>query len=383
MINDINRARVSDKSVLIVQPYVPAYRMTFFDRLIAELALHGVRCRVAAASPPAEQSARGDAVRAPWIVDYRPRRLKFMGRTIGLGGARHLWDEEDGVIVGLLGSSLDTTRAIVEGRRRRLKVGLWGHVKPYVNAGNRLDLAIEAWQLRNCSRVFAYTPGGHAYAVSKGVDPGLVTTVMNATDTSRLVAARDSLTSEEVFDFMKTHNLKKGRTVGYIGGLDASKRIGFLAETLDQLWLSDPDIKVVVGGRGSEAHLLDAARSRGQVAMLGYASPEDQALIGRVSSALVMPGRIGLVAVDALVLQRPILTTQWPYHAPEHEYLVESKTCFSSPNNVLSYADLIRSFLNSKVRSSTGVGARDWEYPTLDKMVDNFSIGVLKMLDLK
>ncbi|WP_308930055.1 glycosyltransferase [Arthrobacter sp. SLBN-112] len=367
---------------MIVQPYVPEYRMSFFNRLIEELDSYGVRCRVAAASPHAEQSARGDAVQAPWIVEYSPREFKLMGKTIGLGGARRLWNEEDGVIVGLLGSSVDTTRAIIDGRRKGLKVGLWGHVKPYVNNGNSVDLAIEAWQLRNCNQVFAYTQGGRDYAISKGVDPRLVTTVMNATDTSRLVRARDSLSSDLVSDFMQAHNLRKHRTLGYVGGLDGSKRIDFLAETLDQLWITDPDIKIVIGGRGSEAHLLDTARSRGQVTMLGYASPEDQALIGRISSAIVMPGRIGLVAVDALVLQLPILTTRWPYHAPEYEYLVESSTCFSSADNVLSYANLIRSFLDLEARSNRQPNITDWEFPTIDKMVDNFSIGTLKMLDI-
>lgn len=382
MLNDIRRTPAWRKSILIVQPYVPAYRVTFFNRLIEQLDAHGVRCRVAAASPSAEQSARGDAVTAPWIVDYSPREFKVMGKTIGLGGARHLWTDEDGVIVGLLGSSVDTTRAIIDGRRSRLKVGLWGHVKPYVSAGNPLDLAVEAWQLRNCDRVFAYTHGGHDYALSKGVDPRRVTTVMNATDTSRLIRARDSLSSAVVDEFMKAHNLKEDRTVGYIGGLDGSKRIGFLAETLDQLWLTDPDIKVVVGGRGSEAHLLDAARSRGQVVMLGYASPEDQALIGHVSSAFVMPGRIGLVAVDALVLQRPILTTQWPYHAPEYEYLVESSTCFSSINSVLAYTDLIRGFLSSQTRLDKRPVPDKWTFPSVDQMVHNFARGVLEMVDV-
>jgi glycosyltransferase involved in cell wall biosynthesis len=182
---------------------------------------------------------------------------------------------------------------------------------------------------------------------------------------------------------METHRLKAGRTLGFIGGLDSSKRIDFLAATLDRLWESDPDIKVVVGGRGSDAHLLDAARSRGQVAMLGYASVDDQALIASVSSALVMPGRIGLVAVDALVLRVPILTTAWPYHAPEHEYLVESMTRFTSSDDVNSYASLIRCFLKDNADMSLSQDGRDWTFPTMNAMVENFSSGVLNMLGHK
>lgn len=382
MVKHVSNRPVQQKSILIVQPYVPIYREAFFARLISCLDSHGVRCRVAAASPQAGQSARGDAVRADWIVDYSPRQFQVMGKTIGLGGARRLWRDEDGVIVGLLGSSLDTTRAIIDARRHRIRVGLWGHVKPYVNSGNPLDLAIEAWQLRNCDHVFAYTCGGTDHAVAKGVEPQRVTTVMNATDTSRLIQARNSLSAAAVFNFMEAHHLNKGRTLGYIGGLDGSKRIDFLAEALDHLWLTDPDIRIVVGGRGSDEHLLEAATSRGQVIMMGYASAEDQALIAAVSSALVMPGRIGLVAVDALVLKVPILTTQWPYHAPEHEYLTESRTRFTSANTVSSYVSLIRAFLKEDARPIEARDSTYWTFPSIDQMVSNFSTGVLKMLDV-
>lgn len=294
-----------------------------------------------------------------------------------------MWKNDDAVIVGHLGSSLDTYRAICDGTRKRLKVGLWGHVKPYVNDGNPIDLALERWQLGKCHRVFAYTPGGRDYALAAGVDAEKVTTVMNASDTSRLQQARDSLSPAKVHSFMATHSLISGRTLGYIGGLDSSKRIDFLAAALDELWVSDPDIRVVVGGRGSDAHFLDAARSRGQVVMLGFASVDDQALIARVSSALVMPGRIGLVAVDALVLGIPILTTAWPYHAPEHEYLVESKTRFTSVDDKHSYTSLIRRFLDAPPNSRSGHDSGDWSFPTIDAMVDNFGSGVLQMLGRK
>lgn len=371
----------SRRSVLIVQPYVPKYRETFFSALIASLDGIDIDCRIAAAAPQQEQAERGDAVTAEWIETYKPRQLHVGGRSIGLGGARQLWRQDDAVVIGHLGSSLDTYRAIYDAIRTPIRVGLWGHIKSYVNDGNPLDLALERWQLRRSDHVFAYTPGGRDYAVHKGVDPLRVTTVMNATDTARLETARDSLSESQKLSFMAAHNLTKGRTLGYIGGLDSSKRIDFLADALDRLWLSDPDVKLIVGGSGSEAHLLDAARARGQAVMLGYVSAADQALIGGVSSAFLMPGRIGLVAVDALVLRKPILTTAWPYHAPEHEYLIESKSRFTSPDDVESYALLIHRFLAAAPTTDNSQNSLNWEFPTIDKMVENFGSGIVAMLE--
>jgi glycosyltransferase involved in cell wall biosynthesis len=360
---------------------VPKYREAFFSALITALDGAGISCRIAAAAPQQEQAERGDAITADWIVTFKPKQLHVSGRTITLGGARHLWRQDDAVVVGHLGSSLDTYRALFDAVRKPIRVGLWGHIKSYVNDGNPLDLALERWQLRRSDHVFAYTPGGRDYAISSGVNPGRVTAVMNATDTTRLETARDSISESQRVSFMAAHNLIKDRTLGYIGGLDSSKRIDFLAEALERLWVSDPDVKLIIGGSGSDAHLLDAARSRGQAVMLGYASPLDQALIAGVSSALLMPGRIGLVAVDALVLRKPILTTAWPYHAPEHEYLTESMSRFTSANNEESYASLIHDFLAEKQETAGSHDTSNWDFPTIDKMVDNFSSGIVTMLE--
>lgn len=366
-------------SVLIVQPYVPKYREGFFSSLIHVLEGEGISCQVAAASPEHTQAERGDAVDADWIVPYEPRQLHVAGRTIGLGGARRLWRQADAVIVGHLGSSLDTYGAIHDAARSRMRVGVWGHIRSYVSDGNPIDLALERWQLRRADHVFAYTPGGRDYALAAGVAPERITTVMNATDTSRLQAARDSVPASQTQAFMTDHNLIRGRTLGYVGGLDASKRVEFLAAALDRLWQSDPDVKLIVGGRGSDAHYLDAARARGQAVMLGYASVEDQALIASVASAFLMPGRIGLMAVDALVLGKPVLTTSWPYHAPEHEYLRESVSRFTSADDVFSYVSLIHAFLGKSPRSDPQTAAR-WDFPTLDAMVENFASGTRKLL---
>ena len=370
----------SRQSVLIVQPYVPKYREAFFSSLVHLLNKEGIDCRVAAASPMQAQAERGDAVEAEWIVPYTPRQLHVAGRTVGLGGARPLWHQDDAVIVGHLGSSLDTYLAIYDAARSRIKVGVWGHIKSYVNDGNPVDLALERWQLRRSNHVFAYTPRGRDYALVAGVAPSRITTVMNTTDTSLLETARNSVSASQEQAFITAHNLTRGRTLGYIGGLDSSKRLEFLAAALDRIWQSDPDVKLIVGGRGSDAHHLDAARSRGQAVMIGYASVEDQVLIGNVASGLLMPGRIGLIAVDALVLGIPILTTNWPYHAPEHEYLRESVSRFTSADDVSSYASLIHEFLAAKPRAPGPRGAAQRKFPTLDAMVENFASGTRRLL---
>lgn len=67
------------KRVLVVQPYVPAYRTAFFEQLEALLASAGVALEVAHGSPVKDQEARG--MLPPVAVRHRfpprdgPRRV--------------------------------------------------------------------------------------------------------------------------------------------------------------------------------------------------------------------------------------------------------------------------------------------------------------------
>ena len=367
--------------LVIVQPYVPKYRVDFFERLIERLAYQGIDCLVAAAEPTGEQKARSDAVTPSWVRTVPNRTVGFAGRTLTLGGSRSIWKNADGIVVGHLGSSLDTYGALLKGKFGKAKVGLWGHIKSYVQGANPLDAALERWQLRNADHVFAYTPGGAAYAVQHGVLEERVTTVMNSINSEALESSFAAVKPSAVEGLRERFGLVPGRTLAFIGGLDESKRISFLAAALDLLWDSDPDVRVLVAGRGSQDHLLNAAEARGQAVMLGYADTPLQALIGATSEAILMPGRIGLIAVEALVLRRPIITTDWPYHAPESEYLVEGQSRITTPDDPFAYAAAVSNYLRSKACISDPCASEHgWRYPTLTGMVDNFAEGVLKMM---
>lgn len=366
--------------VVIVQPYVPAYRVTFFALLVRVLRDNGVDCLVAAAQPQNEQRQRGDQANEEWMRPFDQRSISLCGRTVGLGGARKAWAGADVVVIGHLGSSLDTYLALYDGMRGRLQVGLWGHIASYVKKGVKLDLALERWQLKRADHVFAYVPSGRRYAVENGVPPENVTTVMNTIDTTRLSEAIRGLRGESIDEFMQLHNLVPGRVLGYLGGLDASKRVDFLCRVLDIMWTTDPDIKIIVGGNGSQASLLDKAVSRGQVVMMGYVGPNDQALIGKVSKALIMPGRVGLVAVDALVLGVPVITTDWPWHAPEVEYLTEGISKFTSKNDPMSFAALIRVVLEETTRQTVSTSTNRGQAPLIDDMVENFAQGIMQLV---
>jgi glycosyltransferase involved in cell wall biosynthesis len=257
-------------------------------------------------------------------------------------------------------------------------VGLWGHIKDYVNPTHPLDAALERWQLRHADHIFAYTPGGAAYAKDLGVRDGKITTVMNSIDTLSLSRTWKAVSPERLDAYRLSHGLRPGRTLAYIGGIDGSKRIEFLVAALDQLFESDPDVRVLIGGRGSQEALLNRAFRRGQAVLLGHVDVQERALIGRAASAMLMPGRIGLVAVDCLVMRLPILTTDWPYHAPEAEYLTEGVSKITLASDPEGYARGIGEYLRRSPRPD--VSSTHWRAPSLQQMVSNYREGIKALL---
>lgn len=364
------------KKLVIVQPYVPEYRVAFFTRLIAELARVGIDCVIAAGEPVGSAASRGDSADAPWIVRIPTRSVKVGSRRLTLGGSRTAWKDADAVIVGHLGSSLDTYLALWDSVRDKRRTAVWGHIRSFIGPPNQIDVLLERWQLRHSDHVFAYTPSGADYAAEAGVDPARITTIMNTIDTDSLYEAVLELGGEEVERFGTRHHLVAGRVVAYIGAIDSTKRIGFLVAALDELWVRRPDVRVLIGGSGEDEFRFEDAVARGQAILLGYVDDLAKALIGKWASALLVPGRVGLIAVDALVLGVPVISTDWPFHAPEAEYLERGVTRFDAPDEPARYAAFVDDFL-----SSTRTHASQHDYPSIDGMVERFLRGVLTLME--
>ena len=367
---------MTEARLLFVQPYVPRYRVAFFERVFTTLKEDGIECRVAAGRPAKRNVLRGDAVSAPWLLETTRRQVKMAGKTVGTLGSGPARRTADAVIIGLQGSSLDTYGALIERWTRNTRVGLWGHVKSYVNAPHPIDVRLEAWQARHADHVFAYTPGGAAKAMDYGVSRDHITTVMNSVDVSPTVQMYQTVPEDEVRSFQRKYGIDPKNSAMFVGGLDRTKRIEFLQQALDQIWERDPEFKLVVGGQGSESYVLQRSVQRGQVVLLGVVGPYEKALMARSSRVMAMPGRIGLVAVESLALNLPIVTTVWPHHAPEAEYLVESESRFSSKDDPSAYADLLLEI----VARPDGESCRSAPYPDIDSMVANFRLGVLSMI---
>ena len=325
--------------VLFTQPYVPHYRVPLFDELDARLRESGHSLIVASSVPRGSQALRRDNGTGAWstiVPEFSvatPTGLLRYRR--GLAG---LIRTSDICVMELDVGNLNAWSAAV--RRRRRPLILWGHGKSFTGPSDPASQRLKAVLAHHATHIMTYSESGRRHLVTLGVPADRVTAVGNSTDTHtlrRLSAARRTrpLDRSEAFDGL----LLRDRVVAaYVGGLDGDKRIPFLLEAADAAHTVDPRFMLLVAGSGSDEDLVRRAVAGGHVAWIPRADAAALVDIALVSRTIWMPGRVGLIAVDAMALGVPIVTTPFPYHAPEFEFLTPGRDVHLLPDTPAEFA---------------------------------------------
>ncbi|WP_166980728.1 glycosyltransferase [Paramicrobacterium fandaimingii] len=366
--------------IAIVQPYVPSYRIAFFERVIAELKANGHECFVVSGTPTGDAAVRGDAKSPSWLKARTTHELSIAGKRLRWHSSWKSWRKADYYVVELSSTSIDSLVTLWCKPGRTIT---WGHVKSYTSHPNKLSETIKVWQMRRSRLTFAYTHGGAREAISKGLSPDKIVTLMNTIDLNELQQAVETARSISTDAVQLELDVPHPElTVSMIGSLDSSKRVKFVGDVLDELWKIDRKILLLVGGLGKDSWMLDAASKRGQVRMLGRVDSILKAKMSKVSQLLINPGRIGLIAPESFVLGLPILTTDWPFHAPENEYLEIGTDSLLLPNDPQKFAVTLRNQIHDESLTDLRMACRAKSgTPSLEHMVKAFSDGILDVVE--
>lgn len=367
---------MSRHRVLIIQPYVPRYRESFFRDLRGELSRSGVDLVVAASSAAGVQSLRTDSTHGQ--VDVRVRQLKLGAR------GKHLlvrvpppgWISADLVILEHAVKNLESYVIISTRGLLGKRTALWGHGATITHPTTRITRILQSWMARHTGWYFAYTEGSKSRALGLGASPHRVTVVNNSIEFARVEPPRQ-------------HRLLS--TIGsdrwvaaYIGGLDEPKRIPVLLEASRELHRADPRFLLVVAGRGELETEIARLEDEPWLLYIGEAGAPEKAWLASFAKLLMIPGRVGLVAVDSFAMGLPIVTRSGERHAPEFEYLNEGNSVVTSNGaGAMELAEAVRALMADSVKLETlraGCEASAQQY-TLESFVSRFASGTLRALD--
>jgi glycosyltransferase involved in cell wall biosynthesis len=371
----------TSRTVVILQEYIPQYRVPFFERLIEEASRENIIIRVGHGKANANQLARDDTAAIGNSFVVQQLELKLRGRRLVLRHAGKSAWEADLVIVEQARRNLDTYRLLIPAKLRA-NIALWGHGKDYTVEPTRLERRLQRALTSRASWFFGYTQGGVDFVVASGFHRDSTTVVQNSIDTAALKREVAAILPAEIASFSATHGLGK-KTALFIGGLDDSKRIPFLIEAAVIANKEDPHFRLLIVGDGPLRPVAEAASANYSfIKYFGSRHGREKALVFAVSKILAMPGRVGLVAVDSFAAGIPIVTTAWGRHAPEFEYLAAGENAEISADTVSNYAAVMVRLLRDEPRllELRANCLASSETYTLDSMVSNFLHGIRKAL---
>jgi glycosyltransferase involved in cell wall biosynthesis len=370
------------QTLVVIQPYVPAYRRPFFLALEERLQAMDVDLVVAVGRPSGLQAARRDEAELPDMVRLRERQVSIGSRSISYRQIGDVIAGADLVVLEQARRNLEMFQLLL-GPRHGRRVALWGHGRTISREVSRWEHTLLDVMTRRADWFFAYTEAGAQQVVSTGFREERCTVVHNATDTRSLRDAIESVGPDRIAAFARDHDLVPASTALFAGGLDASKRIDFLLDAVGRIAAEVPGFRLLIAGHGvDESKILAAQRAGCPVILLGDCRGEDLAVAARASEMILMPGRVGLIAVDSFAMGLPIVTTDWPHHAPEFDYLQPGVDAFVAVNDPAAFARAaIRLFsmpLDLALAKKKCVSR--WGEFSIEHMADRFASGVLSCL---
>lgn len=311
--------------VAIVQRRMTRYRVPLFERLRTLLDARGVDLTVIVGDPLPSERTRGDGGHLDW-AQHVPCHYWFEGRLCWQP-AWALLRQADLAIVTQENKLL--LNLLLATRRRRLPLALWGHGRNFqARRGDGPSEWLKRRLIRRADWWFAYTGLSRELVLGAGFAAQRITVLDNADDTESLRASLAAVASESQADLRREFGLEPGPVVLLLSSLHGSKRIDFQIEVAARARLDVPSLQLLVVGDGpARDTVAQAGAGAPWIRWMGARTGRDKAVCLRLANAMLQTHGVGLVAVDSLVAEVPLVLARDGGHGPEIAYLRHDENC--------------------------------------------------------
>ena len=373
------------KKVLIVQKALPKYRLAFFNQLREKLSEENVQLELIFSSRDKKKALKMDEADLAWGKKVKAYSLNLgLMKLIWLPCVKDLFGKD--LIISEQANRLLLNYLITAFRFiTKTRFAYWGHGRDLQAPEKSLTNRFKRWFLRSPDWWFAYTSKVKDYLVDSHFPEERITVVQNAVDTKKLNQQFSSITEDQKEKLRKELMIEGENVAIYCGGIYREKRIDFLIEACDEIRNALKDFNLIVIGAGPEQEKIKtAAEKRSWIHYQGPLFDNDKVKYFSIAKVFLMPGLVGLAVLDAFTCLTPVITTDFPYHSPEIEYVESGINGIIASNSVEDYsAAIISYFKNEETSNSLKDGCkRSYEKYTMEEMVKNFSEGIFRCLEI-
>jgi glycosyltransferase involved in cell wall biosynthesis len=352
-------------TVLVLQKRVPAYRVSFFQALAAELGSRDLELHVASSS----------AVPRPDELGFRHHHaLTSLG---GLSALETIKRERPTALVlphSARFAPLATITRVVHGSRQRQLLWGMGIARRYTaeSESDRRPVAeaIRRRMLLTSDHYLSYTAVSTANVAAAGYDAARITTLNNAVDA--LATPQEVETAQRV-----------PLQVLFVASLVEDKEPLAAVAIVDQLRLLTPGTTLRIVGDGPLRPMCEkAASGREWVHYHGPQRGQDLRDLALSSDIAIIPGRVGLAVLEMASAGLPMATFAVSQHGAEIAYLKDGINGLLLNTKIRAAAEQLAALLTDRptlerMRSAALITAGKY---TIRNMAVNFADGVTASL---
>lgn len=372
-------AEHNGRHVLIVQEHLPHYRVAFFEQLRCLLHERGISLDLVYSAGGTSKLLPGSL---PWARAAPTARWRGLVYQHVMGRAA----KADLVIVPQELKYISLAWLLARRAAGLVRLAFWGHGRNMQSRNqNSWPERVKRILSKRVDWWFAYNERSAAVVRELGFPADRITIVQNAINTKHLVEARRALTQEAIETAKTSLGIHSSNVAIYTGGLYEEKRLPFLLEAAAKVHAQMSDFHLIIIGGGPQGHLIiEAARNNSWVHYLGPKNDTEKLPFWAISKISLMPGLVGLGVLDSFSLGVPLITTNYPYHSPEIEYLRDgvNGVMVHDWKDTNAYAKNVIALLKDQNRLAHMIteGDRAAHFYTIENMAVNFASGIIEAL---